>query len=75
MSKYLSLRVNAKVGDRIAPHAKALHWSSNQFAEKSIEAVCNLIENPDSRDLPDFITMLDALRIEKKSPSPLKSAK
>lgn len=75
MSKYLSLRINSKVGDRIAPHAKALHWSSNQFAEKSIEAVCDLIENPESRNLPGLIAMLDALRQEKKNPSPLKPAK
>jgi len=73
MSRYLSFRINAKVGERIAAHAKALHWSSNQFAEKAIEAVCDLIEKPNSRDLPDFIVILDALQAHKKEPTPLKS--
>ncbi|MDD5350289.1 MAG: hypothetical protein PHQ12_08780 [Chthoniobacteraceae bacterium] len=63
------------MGDRVALHAKALHWSSNQFAEKAIEAVCDLIEKPDSRNLPDFVAMLDALRANKKAPTPLKPPK
>ena len=75
MSRYLSLRINARVGERIAAHAKALHWSSNQFAEKAIEAVCDLVEKPDSRNLPDLVAMLDALRTTKKTPTPLKPSK
>jgi len=71
MSKYLSLRINARVGDRIAPHAKALYWSSNQFAEKAIEAVCDMIDEPGSRSLPDFVTMLDALRDDSKPSAPI----
>ncbi|XHR27848.1 MAG: toxin-antitoxin system HicB family antitoxin [Chthoniobacteraceae bacterium] len=75
MSRYLSLRINAKVGERIAAHAKELQWSSNQFAEKAIEAVCDIIEKPESRNLPDFITMIDALHAHQKAPVPLKSSK
>ncbi len=73
--KYLSLRINAKVGERMTAHAKELQWSSNQFAQKAIETVCDMIEKPESRNLPDFIAMLDTLHAQQQSPVPLKKPK
>lgn len=74
MSRYINVRINAKVGDRIAAHANELQWSLNQFAEKSIEAICDIIEKPEARNLPDFVTMLDALHAAQKTAPPLKGS-
>ena len=62
MSSYLNLRIAIAVGDRLKPHAEALNWSPNAFAEQCVVAVLNMIENEASRLVPDMVVMLDAKR-------------
>ncbi len=60
MAKYLNLRIAAAVGERLKPHAEALEWTPNKFAEKCVQIVLDMIEDPSKRVLPEVVAMLDA---------------
>jgi hypothetical protein len=62
MSTYLNLRIASAVGDRLKPHASALNWSPNAFAEQCVVAVLDMIEDESLRTVPDMVVMLDAKR-------------
>lgn len=62
MSSYLNLRIASAVGDRLKPHAAALNWSPNAFAEQCVVAVLDMIEDESLRTVPDMVVMLDAKR-------------
>jgi hypothetical protein len=62
MSTYLNLRIASAVGDRLKPHAAALNWSPNAFAEQCVVAVLDMIEDESLRTVPDMVVMLDAKR-------------
>ncbi len=62
MTSYFNLRIHAPTGDRMKPYAAALGWSPNRFAERCIAVLCDMIEQPSKRTLPDIVAMLDAVR-------------
>ncbi len=68
MSRYFNLRVPAETGDRMKPHALAIGWSPNGFAERCIAAICDMIEDPSKRILPEMVAMIDAIRVSRRQP-------
>ncbi len=60
MAKYLNLRIAAELGERLKPHAKALEWTPNHFAEHCVELICAMIESPEARVVPEIVAMIDA---------------
>jgi len=70
MSQYLNLRIRRPTGDRMKPHAAALGWSPNYFAERCVATLCDMIEDPGRRTLPDIVAMLDALLAASRQPLP-----
>jgi hypothetical protein len=46
----------------LKPHASALNWSPNAFAEQCVVAVLDMIEDESLRTVPDMVVMLDAKR-------------
>jgi hypothetical protein len=70
MPQYLNLRIPDPTGDRLKPHAAALGWSPNYFAERCIATLCDMIEDPGKRTLPDIVAMLDARRAASRQPLP-----
>ncbi len=68
MPDYFNLRVPGPTGDRMKPHALALGWSPNGFAERCIATICDMIEDPSKRTLPEMVAMIDALRAARQHP-------
>lgn len=62
MATYFNLRIAKAVGDRMKPHAEAMEWTPNKFAEKCVQIVCDMIEDPARRTIPELVAMLDAQR-------------
>jgi hypothetical protein len=58
-----SYRISAATAERMRPLAAKLGWSDNQFAERSVFAMCELCDlPPERRTVPAMVAMLDALR-------------
>jgi hypothetical protein len=60
-----NVRVAETTATRAEAHADLLGWSFNRFGEKAIEILCDMIEHPEKRVLPDCVRMLDTLRTTK----------
>lgn len=73
MAKYFNLRIATDVADRMKPHAAALEWTPNHFAETCVKIICDMIEDKTKRTLPDLVFQLDAIAVAKINPTALAS--
>ena len=70
MASYLNLRIASDLGNRFRPYAEKLKWSDAKFTEEALRTICEMIEQPLKRVVPDIVIQIDALKL---AGSPLQS--
>ena len=75
MKTFCTIRVDAEVNERAKPVASDLGISIGKVFEMATSHFCDLVEKPKQRNLPPQIALLDALRAQRKKPTPYPAAK
>jgi len=66
--KSISVRVEETLAKRAEGHAKLIGWSTTRWCEQAIECLCDMVEDPSKRVVPDIVRQTDILRAPAKRP-------
>lgn len=67
MANYQSVRFKPELIEEAAEMGELIGHSPPQFISECVKAICYLANNPDRRDIPRIVRLLDAARQEPTS--------
>ena len=57
--KTRNIRVGESLAAKAEANAKKLHWSFNQFGQEAIRVICEMVDDPKARVVPEVVLMID----------------